>query len=413
MRDDSEPALTSRPGARLLAFGLLLCFLSSFGQTFFIGLFGAEIRAQTGLSNSLFGLVYSLATLTSAAIMMVWGGLVDRLDRRLFAVAAMALLAAGTVALPLVGSALLLGLALLALRLGGQGLLTHIGLTTMAQSFSRNRGRAVALAAMGHPLGEALLPPLAVLLLVFLAWQTVWWLATAVLILAMAPVIWLLSFGDAALPTGRKAMPAGAPALSGFTRAQVLRDRRFYALLPAAFTPGFIVTGVLFHQIPLVEEKGWELAWFAGTLAVYGGASILGTLISGPVIDRIGANRLTPFHLLPLGLACLALALIDQPLVAVPFMAGAGVTGGIAATVNTAMWAEIYGTAHLGAIRSVAMAVMVTSTAAAPVLFGVLLDHTVGMAAILLGCVVWTGFAMVTGALALAAWRRQRSPDAG
>src|SRR5690606_41829506 len=71
---------------RFLGFGLLLAFGSSFAQTLFIGLFGADLRAEFALSHGEFGLVYSLGTLAGAAIVMWLGGLIDRLDLRLYTV---------------------------------------------------------------------------------------------------------------------------------------------------------------------------------------------------------------------------------------------------------------------------------------------------------------------------------------
>ena len=67
-----------RENAPFLATGALLSFLSSFGQTFFISIFGGEIRAEYGLSNGDWGLIYMIGTGASAAVMVFAGGLADR-----------------------------------------------------------------------------------------------------------------------------------------------------------------------------------------------------------------------------------------------------------------------------------------------------------------------------------------------
>ena len=51
-----------------------------------------------------------------------------------------------------------------------------------------------------------------------------------------------------------------------------------------------------------------------------------------------------------------------------------GVSQGANSTIPTAFWAEFYGTRHLGAIRALAVAVMVFGTAIGPVLTGALID---------------------------------------
>ena len=74
--------------------------------------------------------------------------------------------------------------------------------------------------------------------------------------------------------------------------------------------------------------------------------------------------------LLPL----LLLALLDSPWAAWPYLLLCGVTSGITYTAVSAMWAELYGLAHLGAIRSLAFAMNVFGSALGPVLLGALLD---------------------------------------
>ena len=63
--------------ATWLGAGVLLTFLSSFGQTFFISIFAGEIRAEFGLGHGAWGGLYPLGT-TLSAIVMIWaGGLTD------------------------------------------------------------------------------------------------------------------------------------------------------------------------------------------------------------------------------------------------------------------------------------------------------------------------------------------------
>lgn len=364
----------------LLLFGFLLCFGSSFGQTFFIALSGEAIREQFGLSHGEYGNLYSLATLASGFSLLWFGALLDRVDLRLYSALATAGLALACTLIVFTGSVLVLGMTLYLLRLSGQGMMSHAAITSMARLFSASRGKAISIAAAGHPAGEAVLPPLAVLLMALFGWQGMWLAATGVLLLAIPLIVWL--------PAGERASPEvertaghseGSPVRArpeprSYTRGAVIRDSRFYLLLPALMTPGFLVTGVFFHQTHLVAVKGWTLEWFALCFIGYALASTAGMLLAGPLVDRIGAVRLMPFYLLPLGLACLTLATVNAPAGALGFMLLAGFTGGSAQTIVTSMWAEVYGIAHLGAIRSLSATIMVMSTALAPGLFGMLFD---------------------------------------
>jgi|TARA_B100001964_G_scaffold241495_1_gene314049 MFS family permease len=128
---------------------------------------------------------------------------------------------------------------------------------------------------------------------------------------------------------------------------------------------------------------------------------VISSLLSGQLVDRLGASRLLPFYLLPLVLALLALALSNHPGVALFCMVMAGMTSGASFTVVGAMWAEVYGVAHLGAIRALASALMIFSTALSPAALGWLIDFGISVEAI-----AWMFLTYIGVATALAAISR-------
>jgi hypothetical protein len=185
----------------------------------------------------------------------------DRIGLLTYAVIASALLAGACLLLALSGSTPLLVLALLGLRLAGQGMMSHASITGMARSFTPNRGKAIALATLGHPAGEALLPIVAVMAAAGLGWRNLWIGAAAVLMLALALMFGLLGRIGTVRPVAAGTSPGSADDGS-YSRRAMLRDRRFYLIVPALIGPSFIVTGLFFHQVHLTEAKGWELSWF-------------------------------------------------------------------------------------------------------------------------------------------------------
>lgn len=386
-------SLGSASGVRLIAFGFLLTFLSSFGQTFFIGLFSDDLRDTLQLGDGAFGTVYSTATLVSAFCIFWGGALIDRVSLRTFLSATLILLATGCVLLTRAQSIAWLILAFFLLRFAGQGLLTHTAMTTLARHFTAARGRALSFALLGHPAGEAVLPLAAVSLAVLAGWRSVW-LAAAVLALVLLPLlIWLPSRAaslHASTTQQQDADTSTAPAavftVRDATRREVMRDRRFHLLVPSMLLPAFIVTGAFIHQTRLIAEKDWTLTWFAASFAAFAGAQVAAMLSAGPLIDRYSARRLAPWFLIPITLACLAVALLDGAWVAVAFMAGGGLTTGFSMTTVTALWAELYGVKHLGAIRALSVSLLIFATALAPALFGWALELGISFAAILAGC---------------------------
>ena len=156
-----------RENVRFLAFGFILTLSSSFGQTYFIALFSADIRGHFGLSHGDFGMLYSLATLASG-LSLVWvGRQIDRVDLRLYTGLVCAGLVASCWFMALVPSIAALVLALFVLRLTGQGLMGHTAITSMARYFDKGRGRAIGIASLGHATGQAVFPLVAVGLIAY------------------------------------------------------------------------------------------------------------------------------------------------------------------------------------------------------------------------------------------------------
>lgn len=375
---------------RLLAFGFSLAFFASFGQTYFIALFSAELREAFALSQGGFGTVYALATLTSAVLMTQIGPLFDRTDLRLYSAVICAGMAGAAVVLGIVppASVVFLYLAILLLRLFGQGLMSHAALTAMMRYFDDARGKAIAVASLGFPAGEACFPLLAVTATAVLGWRQTWWAIAAVLAVLVVPlVLWLLR-GQAGRRDRHLARMTDSRELSArdWSRREVLRDPFFYLVLPAFLAPSFINTGVFFIQVALVEAKGWSLSLFAAGFTVYAIATLLSVLTMGPLLDRLGAASLFRWILLPLAGGLLVLGTSAAPVAVFAFMIAAGLTTGAQNTAATALWAEVYGVGHLGAIQALTASLAVLASALAPAVLGLMIDAGISVDTLLLLC---------------------------
>lgn len=359
---------------RFLGFGLLAAALSGFGQTFFVSLFSDPIRSAFDLGHGGFGLYYGLATLGSAAAVIVVGRLLDRVDLRLFAVGAVAGLALGAALLGVAGSLLTLLLALFLLRLCGQGLMAHMALSSMARYFDAQRGRALGIATLGLPLAEALLPVTAVALMAVLSWQKVWLGVAAVLLMLGAPSLLGLLRGHGVRRRRIDAQAHEQTAAARWRRRDVLRDVRLYLLLPAVVAAPTAVTFLFFHQVHIAESRGWSLEWMAGSFMGFAAAHVVGLLYGGPWVDRITARRSLPLALMPLAVGLALATVVEASWVVPAYMALAGLSAGVGAPAINALWAELYGVQNLGAIRALAHAAMTVATALSPPVTGWMLD---------------------------------------
>ncbi|WP_375253803.1 MFS transporter [Yoonia sp.] len=366
-----------RENLPFLGTGVLLSFLSSFGQTFFISIFGGEIRAAYGLSNGDWGLIYMIGTGASAVVMVFAGGLADHFRVRTLGIAVVLMLASASLFMAFNPVAALLPFVIFALRFTGQGMTTHVATVAMSRWFVATRGRALAVAAFGFMIGEATLPLTMVWLKTLVDWRTLWIYFAGFCVLASFVLYRLLR-----LERTPQAMAETEPAtgMGGrhWTRADALRHPLFWAMVPAVMSFSGFGTAFWFHQVHFAEIKGWtHLALVSvfplGTLALS-----LSTIGYGWAIDRIGATRLLPVYLIPLVIAFIlnwyAPSLVWTA-IAVILM---GIAGGGQSTLLNACWAEFYGTKHIGAIKSAAAALMVLGSAIGPGLSGWLIDIGIG-----------------------------------
>ncbi|GGH29213.1 Predicted arabinose efflux permease, MFS family [Cribrihabitans marinus] len=361
-----------------LSAGILLTFLSSFGQTFFISIFAGEIRAEFGLSHGQWGGIYTLGTSVSALIMVWAGGLTDRFRVRALGPVVLVGLAMACLSMAIAPWAAMLPLVILLLRFFGQGMSSHIAMVAMTRWFAGTRGRALSIATLGFAAGEALLPLGFVAAKAVIDWRWLWVIAAGVALLGLPVLMRLLrhertpqSMAESDSSTGMRDRH--------WTRAQALRHPLFWCMVPAMLGPAAFNTAFFFHQVHLAEIKGWAHVELVALFPAYTGLSMLAMFATGWALDRWGTARLIPFYLLPIAAGFLAFSAAVHPSGAMLGLALMALTTGANTTLPSAFWAEFYGTAHIGSIKALAAAVMVLGSAIGPGLTGVLIDAGMGM----------------------------------
>lgn len=423
-------------------FGFLLTFFSSFGQTFMISLFVPFILADLAFSNSVFGGYYAGATVLSSLIMLRVGHVIDDRPVRPFTIKTVVLLTAACALLALAWHPAVLFVALVGLRLGGQGLLSHISQSTMSRYFSRDRGKALSFSSLGYSVGEMMFPVLIAAVIGTFGWR-MGALATAVLTLVLLAILPLFRverldyvpgkgrIGKPMTPTTASARVIAAESTSSVASTspsspsnpsissnssnpstssdpsnpsnpsnppnptqpigkrafywQMLKESRFYILLLPSFYLSFTVTGFFFYQYLMADARGWPIAVYTYLFAGYGFVRLVSGLYGGILTDSYKTATLYVIHLIPMGLGILALALVPGLPAAALFLFGTGLSTGSGMVFKNAILAEMYGVGRIGQVRSLYTMFMVLSTAAAPLLFGLLLDRGVSFETLALG----------------------------
>ncbi|MEM9212053.1 MAG: MFS transporter [Pseudomonadota bacterium] len=365
-----------RANGRWLFAGMNMTFATSFGQTFFISIFAAEIMQHYALSDGEWGALYALGTMVSGFVMIWAGTMTDVFRVRTLAVCLLAGIALCSVAMAFNSSAFLLPLIIFGLRFFGQGMLFHTAFIGMARWFSRNRGKAMSIAGLGFSVGEAFLPLLVVALLSFLAWETIWLIA-AVLCVLFIPLIRRL-LAEERQPRDLEDTEV-TPGLGHrhWTRPEVVKNWVFWALFPLVIGPSTYGTILFFQQVHLSEVKGWTHASFVALFPIYTATTVVSMLLYGVLIDRFGAMRLIAAVQIPMAIGFGVLSLAETPGMAMIGLIFVALSHGGWSTTSTAFWAELYGTRHLGSIKSAATAIMVLGSALGPAVSGALIDRNI------------------------------------
>jgi len=363
---------------RTIGFGFLQAFFSGLGQTHFIALYTPLIMTSFALSATEYGSLYSLVTLISGFTISFVGPWIDRLDARYFSIAiGLGLLLSLFFVLPM-SNIWAVAVGLFGLRLFGQGLCSSLSSITVARYFSEGRGKALSLSQLGFPFYEGLITPLGAYLLDLVSFQSFVLIFSVSVIVFYLPLAFFLTrnvSGFNSVTASSHAVQAKEEsATRDWTRKEVFTSFQAYMLIPHTLMPPFALTGVFFHQALIAQSKGWSLALIASGLVFFAAGRVINSFITGPLVDKHTAIKLFPFYQIPLALGFLLLGWGESVWIPAFSFLLFGLSVGSGGPIKSAIWAELYGIKHLGAIKSLFATFMVFSTAASPGLFGWILD---------------------------------------
>ena len=363
---------------RWLSAGILLTFISSFGQTYFISIFSGEIRNTFDLSHGDWGLIYGFGTFASAIVMIWAGGLTDIMRVRKLGLIVLCALSASCLFMAFNPLVALLPVVIFCLRLTGQGMSTHIAAVAMSRWFVSNRGKALSISNLGFSFGEALIPLFLVSALIYFSWQKIWILAALVTFFSIPILIWLLRQERSPQSIDADDQSLGMNKLH-WTRKQTISHPLFWFMMPAVIGQSAFNTAFFFQQVHFSEIKGWEHLDLVSMFPVYTGVAICMMFLSGILLDKLGTAKLIPYFQLPMIIAFILFAFGETLYSALLGFIFLGLTSGANTTLPNAFWAEFFGTKHLGSIKAAAAAGMVLGSAIGPALTGILLDFDISL----------------------------------
>jgi len=359
---------------KVIIFGFIFTFFSSFGQSYFLGLFNSSIRESLSITHGQFGSIYASATLCSSFLLVWVGKKIDDVNIFKFAMFVIILLSFACFFFSKISSVLLLFMAIFLMRFSGQGMMSHTASTTISRYFTKTRGRALSISWFGLSSAEFILPVLMVYMLSIIDWKNLW-IIFSITVLVVLPLTSFLLIKDLNLDSRENDNEDITKIkIKQWKRIEVIKDYRFYIVCLNMLAMPWIFTGFAVFQSFIQNSKGWGPYIIAQSFMSYSILSVLTLFISGFLIDKFTSRKLLIYMNIPLLISVIVLFYFDTPATAFIFLGLIGISNGFANILGSSTWAELYGVKHLGSIKALTTALMVFATAFGTALFGFLID---------------------------------------
>ena len=361
---------------KVILFGFIFTFFSSFGQSFFLGLFNSSIRDALSITHGQFGTIYASATLLSSLVIIWVGKKIDDIDVFKFGTFVTLLLSFSCYFFSKVSSITFLFIAIFLMRFSGQGLMSHTATTTISRYFTKSRGKALSTGWFGLSTAEFILPVFIIYLLTFMEWRSIW-IYISFLILFL-PIISYLLIKKIKLDSREidKNKDKKNIKIKNWKRIEVIKDYRFYIVCANMLAMPWIATGIFVYQSFILSSKNWGPYVIAQSFMAYSILSVITLFIAGFLIDKFSSRKLLIYIYknLPFLLSLFLIIVFDNSIVSFLFLGLIGISNGLANVLGSSTWAEVYGVKHIGSIKALTTALMVFSTAFGTAVFGLLID---------------------------------------
>lgn len=381
----------------IVAVGFLAHIASAFSISSTLSVFLIPLSQDLGLSRGAFSLIRSGEILIGAAAAPIVGTLLDRHGGRW-------LIAAGGLISGL--GFLLLGQARdfwhfmfvrwLLVSPGDTLMGSMVVNVSISQWFVRMRGRALALAGMGHGLAKVCMPLAAASLILYTGWRGAWVVFGIVtLVLVVAPSLLfirrrpedlgLLPDGRAAgkpedmAPADRTQSVKKGPSTVdevAWNRREALGTSAFWLIVITFGVSHVGVTGLNLHVFSFVSDQGHPAMVAALVMSIIAIMQFSTPMVWGLLAERVNVARLIMAKFL-IQAGGILLALSDPGLVSLYagfFLYGIGMGG--TAILAEMIWANYFGRTSLGKIRGMGSLITSAFSAGGPPFFGLLFDAT-------------------------------------
>lgn len=363
--------------------GLFLCYIPMVSFTF--GLFSEPLSREFNWSRTGISLAFSLSLIAMCVAMPLVGRLVDRFGARRIIVPSILILGLCFMSFYFLSGSLGQFYAIYIVMGtvgGGSATLPYLGV--VSHWFDRKRGLALALAAAGAGLGSFVVPPVVHALIAAFGWRWAYVVIGVTMILITVPIVALFLKEKpqmmGLLPDGEVSNSAATEKAvvseQGIKSLEALRTGTFWIICIAFFFVAASAIGCLIHLVPLLTDRGASSQTAALATALLGGASLLGGIMAGFLLDRFFASYVTISFFTGAGAGILLLwsGVVGEFAFVAALLIGLGM--GAAGQIIPYLISRYFGLRFFGEIYSYALISFSLGGVVGPLVMGMSFDST-------------------------------------
>ncbi len=263
----------------------------------------------------------------------------------------------------------------------------------VAKWFQANRGRALAIAGIGLPLGTTAIIPLAALVIDSMGWRTAWALLGGFVILMTVPLCLMFMRKDpesvglhpdgnpnALADWAATQAKAGAKSVAtseDWTGKQALRSRMFWMVLIATASMSIVLPGTVVYRVSYWQNVGLSPAQTALATSLDPLTVTVTALFVGFLAERVQTRYIGLVGGLIVAASMLWMVFArDSIWFMIAYSAMWGMGMGFNITVSNIVWPNYFGRRNLGTIRGLIFPIAIGASAASAPIFALLLDST-------------------------------------
>lgn len=335
------------------------------GQTAGLSVFTDPLITDLGIDRTAISLSYLIGTLVGAGAQPLVGRALDRWDYRRVIIVIAISFACFLFALSFVVEILGLTIGFVGIRMTGQGALSLAATTAVSRAIAHRRGLALGISSAVGSAGISLAPIGLERMVAVFGMSATWrWQAIAVLALVIPAALLLRPHKSASSPVEHRT--SGQSATIAWTPAEARRTGMFWVVCAAICAVSMLGTGLAFHQLAVLGERGLSATEAAANFLPQTVAALLITLGVGALVDRMDPRVFIALSMVAVGGSLCLVSVVSPGFSAIGYGLVLGCAMGGIRGMEAATYARYFGVAHIGAIRGISMALGIAASALGP-----------------------------------------------